>query len=431
MSRKEKSENDELSKSRQIKIDVEQKREYNKYYDKVSNRYRTLKFFALGALVLYLVGMLVVNRSQITYENLVYLMKDLDTDVDATGTVFREIKYDESTKLSGALFKGYFAAATTGSFTLFNTTGSAEREYSISMENPKVLSGEKYVMVYDVGGNSYSLYTSIVNVLSKQTEHVLQGAALSDSGAFALICRARENRYVIDFYDENFKEVSRIYKDKYVMDAALSPDGTRYVIASCEVSGSDLTCEIMSGRCDSEESSIVTVDGAMPLEAGFFSDGSFCVVCDDKLCFFAKDGSLVSEKTLAGYGISGISFSKDNVMIVESDNIVESRNTATVYDEQGEIVCEYHAESRIASSALGDRRMFFAIDGKLIRAGFDGTSDSADCSLSVSFLLPFSDNVLVCTSKSAVTGFAAAGEQAEESAPASENDGIVFDSVEG
>ena len=117
--------------------------------------------------------MLVIHRSQITYENLVYLMKDLDTDVDATGTVFREIKYDESAKLSGALFKGYFAAATTGSFTLFNTTGSAEREYSLSMENPKVLAGEKYVMVYDVGGNGYSLYTSIVNVLSKQTDQVL------------------------------------------------------------------------------------------------------------------------------------------------------------------------------------------------------------------------------------------------------------------
>ena len=254
MGKNEKTVKDELSKSREIKIDVEQKREHNEYYAKVSNRYRTLKFFALGALVLYLVGMIVLHRSQITYENLVYLMKDLDTDVDATGTVFREIKYDESTKLSGEMFKGYFAAATTGSFTLFNTTGSAEREYQISMENPKVLTGEKYVMVYDVGGNSYSLYTSIVNVLTKQTGQVLQGAALSDSGSYALICRARENRYVIDFYDENFKEISRIYKDKYVMDAALSSDGAHYAIASCEVAGSDLTCEVMSGRCDSEES---------------------------------------------------------------------------------------------------------------------------------------------------------------------------------
>ena len=128
MSRSEKRENDELSRSRQIKLDVEQKREHNEYYNKVSNRYRTLKLLAFGALVLYIVGMLVLHRSQITYENLVYLMKDLDTDVDATGTVFREIKYDESAKLSGALFKGYFAAATTGSFTRFNTTGSAERE---------------------------------------------------------------------------------------------------------------------------------------------------------------------------------------------------------------------------------------------------------------------------------------------------------------
>ena len=430
MSRKEKRENDEQSKSRQIKINVEEKREHNEYYNRISGRYRTLKFLAFGALVLYIVGMLVIHRSQITYENLVYLMKDLDTDVDATGTVFREIKYDESAKLSGALFKGYFAAATTGSFTLFNTTGSAEREYSLSMENPKVLAGEKYVMVYDVGGNGYSLYTSIVNVLSKQTDQVLQGAALSDSGAFALICRARENRYVIDFYDENFKEISRIYKDKYVMDASLSPDGNRYVIASCEVSGSDLTCEVMSGLCDSEESNTVTVEGAMPLETGFFSDGSFCVVCDDKLCFFAKDGSIAVQKELGGYGVSGISFSKDRVMIVESDNIVESRSTATVYDSAGNVVSEYRAGSRIANSALGENYMFFASDGKLVRVGFDGDTKETDCVLSVSFLLPFSDNVLVCTPKSAQTGFSVSDENSADSAGDAAEGGIAFDPVD-
>ena len=408
MGKNEKTVKDELSKSREIKIDVEQKREHNEYYGKVSNRYRTLKFFALGALVLYLVGMLVIHRSQITYENLVYLMKDLDTDVDATGTVFREIKYDESMKLSGDVFKGYFAAATTGSFTLFNTTGSAEREYQISMENPKVLTGEKYVMVYDVGGNSYSLYTSIVNVLTKQTGQVLQGAALSDSGSFALI--------------------SRVYKDKYVMDAALSSDGTRYAIASCEVAGSDLTCEIMSGRCDSEESRTVTVEGAMPLKTGFFSDGSFCVVCDDKACFFTEDGSLAAEKELGGYGISGVSFSRNNVMIVESDNIVESRNTVTVYDGAGNTVCEYHTDSRVGASALGDGLMFFASDGKLSRVDFEGKADVTDCSLSVSFLVPFSDNVLVCTPKSAVTGFTQI-EASEEYAGEESGSKTAFDSV--
>jgi hypothetical protein len=215
-------------------------------------------------------------------------MNDLDPDIDATGAVFKEVKYDESSKMSAGLYKGSLAVATTTSFTLYNTTGTAEREYSISMENPKVLTGEKYVMVYDVGGSSYSVYTAIVDVLTKQTDYTLQGAALSDSGAFALISRARENRYMVSFFDENFKEVSRIYKDRYVMDAALSADGENYAVVSCDVEGSDITTEVMSGRCDSESAVTSTISGAMPLKVGFFSDGSFCVVCDDAVSSFQK-----------------------------------------------------------------------------------------------------------------------------------------------
>lgn len=401
----DKNNSDKLSRSQKINIKVEKEREHNPYYLKVSKRYRTLKFASLALLLVYLIAMLVMYRSSITYENLVYLMKDLDTDIDATGAVFKEVKYDESSKMSAGLYKGSLAVATTTSFTLYNTTGTAEREYSISMENPKVLTGEKYVMVYDVGGSSYSVYTAIVDVLTKQTDYTLQGAALSDSGAFALISRARENRYMVSFFDENFKEVSRIYKDRYVMDAALSADGENYAVVSCDVEGSDITTEVMSGRCDSESAVTSTISGAMPLKVGFFSDGSFCVVCDDAVSFFSKDGASVSEHRLNGYGVSGVSFSKERVMIVESDNIVESRSTVTVYDHKGEVVLT-REETKVASSALGEGAAYLAYDGQLTRVSFDGAVRRAECSLSVSSLIPFSDNVLVLGPTSAVTGFA-------------------------
>ena len=417
MDDKRKENKDELSRSRRINIKVEKERQINEYYLKVSKRYRTVKFLSLGLLVVYLLGMLVLHRSQITYENLVYLMKDLDTDTDVSGAAFAEIKYDESAKLSTALYKQYLAAATTGSLSLFNTAGNAEREFKISMENPKVLSGDKYVMVYDIGGNSYSLYTSLVGVLSKQTEHPIQGAALSESGSFALICRSRENRYVINIYDDNFREVSKIYKDKYVMDAALSRDGSYYAVASCDVSGSEVICEVMSGKCDSENAATAYIDGGIPLSAEFFDNGSFCVVCDNSVGFFSKDGAKTNEISLSGHGLGGVSFCGNRVMIVESDDIVESSNTATVYDTKGEVLAQYHTDSKITSSALGEHRMFFAEEGTLTAVTYDGVEERAPCAVSVSSLVPFGDNVLVCSPSRTVTGFTngGAGEPSEES----------------
>ncbi len=419
----------EASRSRKINIKVEKEKQINEYYLKVSKRYRTAKFLSLGVLIVYLLTMLVMYRSQITYENLVYLLKDLDTDAGIAGSEFAEIKYDDSVKLSPDMYKQYFAAATTGSFTLFNTTGNAEREFKISMENPKVLSGDKYVMVYDIGGNTYSLYTSIVGVYSKQTDYPLQGAAIADSGAFALVCRSRENRYVINIFDENFREVSRIYKDKYVMDADLSRDGAYYAIASCDVAGSDMICEVMSGKCDSENSVTAEISGAMPLSVEFFDNGSFCVVCDSAAGFFSKDGTKVSEVRFSGHGINGVSFCGNRVMIVESDNIVESSSTATVYDSGGNKVTEYHTNSKINASALGEHRMFFAGDETLTAVSPDGTEESVRCEVSVSALVPYGDNVLVCTPSRAFTGFRAEDEKKPETESA-DSGSLGFETID-
>lgn len=409
------------AKKKRINIELGDSGKYNEYYLRVSNRYRTLKFISLALLVIYLIAMLLIYRSNITYENLVYLMKDLDTDVDATSVIFPDIKFDESSKLSGAIFKGRFAAATTGSLTLYNTAGAAEREFKIAMENPKVLAGDKYVMVYDVGGSSYSICTPIVQTRSKQTEYPLQGACLSDSGAYALITRARENRYVVTIYDGNFREVSKIYKDKYVMDASLSPDGRRFAIVSCEVDGTGVTCEVMSGSADSENALVVNVADAMPLSVGHFDSGAFYVVCDGAVLFFSERGDLVNEIRTEGNGILGVSATGRRLMVAVSDNLVDSSFTATVYDESGGKIASHTVSSKMSACALGENAMFFAYDDVLEKVSMSGDIITAKGDLAVTSLVPYSENVLVLTPGSARTGFAAKDSSAESEGTAAES----------
>lgn len=405
----EKNKNEKLSRSRTVNIEVESAVPENPYYLKVAKRYRTLKYLSLAALVFYILAMLVMHRSQITYENLVYLAKDLNTDADASAALFDEIKYDESRKMSAAIYKGRLAVATTTSFTIYNTTGSVERSFKISMENPKVVSGDKYVMVYDVGGTTYSLYTTIMCVFSGQTQYTLQGAAISDTGEFALISRARENRYNVTLYDSNFKELTRIYKDKYVLDVALSADGTRYAVASCEMTGSAVSGEVMSGRVDSEGASTTSISDSLPLEAGFFRDGSFCVVGDDTVSFFAPSGELVTEKRLDGYGVTGISMSGSGVMIVESRNLIDTRSSATVYASDGTEALSVTVYSKVSACALGEDAAYVAAGGVLTRYRASADPESVDCPFIVQTLVPYSGNVLVMGSTSAVTGFSASG----------------------
>ncbi len=409
-SEKAKNNEEKLSRSQKINIEVENGVRANPYYLKVAKRYRTAKLLSLAALILYLISMLVMHRAQITYENLVYLAKDLDTDVEAEDALFEEIKYDESRKMSAAMYKGRLALATTTSFTLYNSTGAIERTFKISMENPKVVSGDKYVLVYDVGGTTYSLYTTILCAHSGQTQYTLQGAAVSDSGSYALITRARENRYNVTIYDSNFRELTKIFKDKYVMDVALSSDGTGYAVASCEMAGTSAVTEIMSGRYDSESTSVATVDDSLPFEVSFFSDGSFCAVGDNAIAFFGGDGEKISERRFDGYGVTGVSFSSGAVMITESRNVVDTKNSVTVFSRDGSEVLTASVYAKISACALGDTAAYFAYDGTLTRYTVSAEPVSVTCPKIVKMLVPYSDNVLVMGQTSAVTGFPASSD---------------------
>ena len=56
--------------------------------------------------------------------------------------------------------------------------------------------------------------------------------------------RSRETKYVVELYNAAFNKSMSIYKENYVLGAALSPDGEYIVIASGVPADTDLGCEI-------------------------------------------------------------------------------------------------------------------------------------------------------------------------------------------
>lgn len=80
---------------RRLRIDLENGPKENGYYLKVGKRFRGMKFLSLSLLLCYLVVMMCIYRAEITYDNLVYLIKDLDTDVSVSESVFADVTFDE------------------------------------------------------------------------------------------------------------------------------------------------------------------------------------------------------------------------------------------------------------------------------------------------------------------------------------------------
>lgn len=377
----------------------------NGYYLRVSKRYKAAKFLTLAVLLCYLIVMMCMHRSSITYDNLMYLVRDFETDVDVSSKGFEGISYGQSDRMSFAFYKDRLAVATGGGFTLYNTTGAVELEYGHSMENPKIEAGDKYALVYDIGGVSYSIYNTIARVSTKNAEFVLQGAHMSDSGEYALITRSKENRYLVSFYDSSFRELTRVYKDKYVTDVALSHDGKKYAIVSCDVTSSDFTVEIMSGTVRSDSCSTFTLDGLLPLSVGWFDDGSFAVVCDSAVIFADGEGNMTSRYDYGSMILVTSDISGDRLLVTGGENTVGSLSKGVLLDSAGSMVDSFSHGGKISLAALSDRFIFYSSGEELMRRDMQGNTEVSACPAYTVALVPCFDNVAVCTDTGIKMGF--------------------------
>lgn len=403
---------------RRLRIDLENEPRENGYYLRMGKRFRGLKFLSLSLLLCYLVVMMCIYRSEITYDNLIYLIKDLDTDVSVSESVFADITFDEGYSENFVIFKNRLAAVNNASVALYNTAGAEELKVTHSMESPKAVASDKYLLVYDVGKNSWEIFTSLSRVLDRQSEYAIQSGSVSRDGtAFALVTRSRENRYLVDIYDENFREIQCIYKDKYVMDAALSSDGSRYAIVSTEMSQGSFVTEVMSGKTDSDEAIYDTVTGAMPLTVKWFKTGGFAVVCDTGAHFYSDTGERIASHEFTGMTLSLADISDDRLFAAGSRNVVGSINGITVLDSNGAVLFEKTLTEKIRRGVLGDDKLFFVTDEKLCAMDFFGnTVGTEDLRFSPEGLISSGTHPIVIGTSKAYTGLLDVDE-AEESIP--------------
>ncbi len=411
---------DDMTSREKINLGVGKKREENAYYKKVSRIYRALKVVTLFVLMIYLGVTFAMYHTEITYENFMYLIKDLDTDGASSGAELHSVEFDLAGRYAADFYRNRLAVCFTDSFKLYGSDGKAEYEYTHSMESPAISVGDKYVLAYDIGGNTYSVYTTIARVLSKQSDGEISCAAMGASGEYAIVTRARENKYVVNFYDRNFRETSKIYKDKYVMTAAVSDDGKNYCVASFDVENGSFTCEVMYGGLRSDKADTVKVENALPLKSGFFSDGSFTVICDSCVLFFNSNGELSLKHSLENTALSIADIAYDKVLTVAKESVASDVNFVSLFDKSGEVISQRTESGKISCAALGKSNVFEAVSGTLYRYDFDGASDSEKCALGVEKLIPESNSVLVCTSDGAVPAFTAkssfaSGESEKES----------------
>lgn len=376
----------------------------NEYYLAVSRRFRLARLAMLFLLVLYVILMVLFFGEDITVANFNYLLRDINISSSA-GEAFSGVTYSAEPIQRFDVYRGDLAYVTGSEIKLYSATGNTGLTSELSYEEPTVISGDKYVLVYDLGGRGFSVYNSFSELYRESTQFPIVSADLSESGSFAVLTSGREYKSIVTLYDDDFAPVSRYSKNVYVTDVALSDNADRLVLTGIEATASAFNTTVIfyvPGQDGELAKNVIAAE--YPISVKSLGE-RFVVVGTKALHFFDHDGKKLGEYKYSGK-LGMLAVTDSYIVITQPENSLESRNRIVILDALGNEKYNKVLDEKIADVSVSEYGEAFVLTSEraiLIDISANAEKSAAVLGSSRRLIATGKETALLCTSSSAST----------------------------
>ena len=372
----------------------------NQYYIDIAKKCKSSKVTLTIVFVVYLLLMIILYREQITMENFRYLVKYLDTNSPEYTGQTRTIHYDPAAELRIDLYKGDLAVVRGKSVDLYNMIGNIMVNYTINYTRPMLMTSKRNMLVYAQGDYSYTVNNAFSQLHSETLKYPISGAAISDSGLYAITTKSIEYRSAVYIYDAGFNMISQILKDKLVMDVQINAAGTEVLVISSYNQGGEFQTEIMAASPYSETENFVDIQpSTYGVKAKYNSAGGYAVICDNQILFYSEQHRLINTFTYRGYIPLNYYLGDDYTAIVFNENIVGNNNTVYIFNKQGELVYNDILQGQISDITGNDKFVYILFNDAIteinIPANIVRHRDLVNVS-GMRVILKDSDKIIIC-----------------------------------
>ena len=321
----------------------------NEYYESVSSGLGIVQVVLYLSLLAFVVLSFLRNTDLITYRNFYYFIKDLNASAKTVNVWNTDsVSYPTDDKQSFALYRKGLAVAGNNSVTVFTATGRQSISQSISYRNPVAVGTGKYLLVYDLGGTEYSLYNSYTQIFSGETDYPISGAAVSESGTYALITEASEINSVVTLYNSSFERKSAYPKKGYVMDVAISSDGEQIAMVTSTVANGSFHTELTVCKVgEKTERAKLKISDSLALSCIFTEKNTVSVLCSGGVYTFTADGKRLGSHGFGGDTVAAYAITDSGIAVALKTLGTSEKKHILVFDKRGELICNENAPKQV------------------------------------------------------------------------------------
>ena len=356
------------------------------YWGRISACYKRVSRVLLVASLLFVVLFMLLFSRVFTYDSLFSFFKDLQTvssfipsDYD---TVYATYEKGDHTALS---YRGGVAFVNGGGVEIYSPNGRRLTDIALDYEAPRAVASRKYLIAYDQGGKDFTVTNSYAALHMGKTDFAILGAAISDSGHFALITEADRTNpeegnilsYVL-LYDNNFNLIQEIKRVTATVGVSVSDNGKRLACFGATAENGQVRACLdvyRIGRSKEAEQSFV-FDGEMPLSVGFTDNKNIVCLTDQNLRCCEIDGDLDACIAIEG-ALVGFKVDQNGALLVIETDPVTATQRVLALESSGETAYDGQFIGDIAAVAMGDGELFLLSGETVTRIDPDGNVSKA------------------------------------------------------
>ncbi len=325
--------------------------------EKKAKKFRLYKFIALSVLVVFLLGGFVLFENDITIENLRYLIKYLDFSSSGAFSEEGVVYYNSDSENRFYVFRGDLAIANQSGVTLYDRRGSAVMTDSFTMSNPTCVCGDKYLIVYDLGGYQLRVYNSFALLFEKTFDYVIQSAGVNGDGDFCVVTSEKSYHSAVLVYDHNFKQIQQWFSsEKFAVDAQISDRGI-LTISAIHVDDGSLISDLIELKIGKNEPlSTLTIQEEMPFSYSTDQNGTL-LLTDLGLCS-VEGGEIKNRVNFSDNSIKMIRYGNEISAVVQDELSVGVSYRVRVFDRNASEILSRQFSVQIRDIEVFDETVY-------------------------------------------------------------------------